>query len=132
MNIFCEFDLAGAEGVIIAYLTGDSNMLDVVNSGRSPHVVTGSLMSGLSEELVSAENKIIGNKTDEDEIRLLRQEHMPQIFQQAGFLPRTMSVRQAGKKSNHGLNYNMKYKRYALENEIDETEAKKAVDLYRT
>lgn len=132
MNLFCEFDKAGAEWVIVAYLSGDSNMLSVVESGKSPHVVTGALMSGLSEEAVIAENKIIGSKTDPDEILSLRQEHMPEIFHQAIFLPRTMSIRQGGKKSNHGLNYDMKYRRYALENEIEDMEAKKAVELYRT
>ena len=36
-----------------------------------------------------------------------------------------------GKKSNHGLNYNMRYKRFALENEMDEGDAKTIVTKYR-
>ena len=43
-----------------------------------------------------------------------------------------MSIRQAGKKSNHGLNYNMRFRRFALENEMSEVEAKRIVELYRT
>jgi DNA polymerase I-like protein with 3'-5' exonuclease and polymerase domains len=42
-----------------------------------------------------------------------------------------MSIRQCGKKSNHGLNYDMKYRRFALVNEIEESEAKRVVDLYK-
>jgi DNA polymerase I-like protein with 3'-5' exonuclease and polymerase domains len=41
-----------------------------------------------------------------------------------------MTVRQAGKKSNHGLNYGMGYRRFALENEMPETEARNLHTLY--
>ena len=41
-----------------------------------------------------------------------------------------MSIRQAGKKGNHALDYDMKYRRFALENEMPESEAKILVDHY--
>src|SRR5262245_8961141 len=122
-----EFDLAGAEWVVVAYLSNDPNMLSVVRSGKSPHIVTGTLISGASEEFVLEESKLVGSHTDPTTIELLRKrlEIPPKIF-----LPRVMSIRQAAKKSNHGLNYNMKYRRFALENEMLETDAQPIVERY--
>lgn len=127
--ILIEFDLAGAEWVVVAYLAGDQNMIGVVESGRSPHVVTGSLISGASEEFVTQEHKVVGSNTDPDTIRALRSvlDAPPGIF-----LPRSMSIRQAGKKSNHGCNYYMRYKRFALENEMPEADAEPIVEYYST
>ena len=128
-----EFDKAGAEWVIVAYLSGDKNMLEVIESGESPHVVTGHFMTGAPKELILKENKIVDKATDPDLIEELRRESIPEIFDAAyKFLPRSMSIRQSGKKSNHGLNYAMRYRRAALEWEIEEREAKQMVDLYNT
>jgi DNA polymerase I-like protein with 3'-5' exonuclease and polymerase domains len=129
VNVLIELDKAGAEWVVVAYLSGDTNMLEVIKEGRSPHTVTGSLISGAPYDFVEKENKIVGINTAPDTIDLLRKELRSEI-EDDWFLPRTMSIRQAGKKSNHGLNYDMKYKRFALENEIQEAEAKRLVDLY--
>lgn len=87
-------------------------------------------MTGLSVEDVIAEHKLIGNKIDPIEIENLRREKLPHIFN-AKFLPRTMSIRQAGKKANHGCNYREGYKTFALTNEMEEREAKQIVSLYR-
>jgi DNA polymerase family A len=127
--ILFEFDLAGAEWVVVAYLCQDENMLGVVRSGKSPHVVTGSLISGATEDFVLRENELVGNNTDATTIQLLRGKLQvpPGIF-----LPRVMSIRQAGKKSNHGLNYNMKFRRFALENEMLEEDARPIVEAYST
>ena len=125
--LILEFDLSGAEWVVVAYLCQDENMLSVVRSGKSPHIVTGALISGAPEEFVLQEHKIVGSHTDATTIEMLRAKlHVPpQVF-----LPRVMSIRQAGKKSNHGLNYNMKYRRFALENEMLEEDAKPIVEAY--
>jgi DNA polymerase family A len=125
--IIIELDLAGAEWVVVAYLSGDPNMLEVVRSGKSPHVVTGTLISGASEQFVLEEHKLVGANTDATTIQMLRQKLKvpPNVF-----LPRVMSIRQAAKKSNHGLNYNMKYRRFALENEMLETDAQPIVEAY--
>lgn len=129
--LLMEFDKAGAEWVVVAYLSGDPRMIEVIESGKSPHVVTGHYMTGVPEDLILKENKIVDKNTDPDTIEELRHQSCPEIFELATkFLPRTMSVRQAGKKSNHGLNYAMRYKRFALENEVEEREAKIMVDLY--
>jgi DNA polymerase I-like protein with 3'-5' exonuclease and polymerase domains len=42
-----------------------------------------------------------------------------------------MSIRQAGKKSNHGLNYGMEYRRFALETGLVEADAQHIVRIYR-
>lgn len=134
--LFIEFDLAGAEWVVVAYLSGDKNMISVVESGKSPHIVTGSLISSVSEELVLADHKLLGNNTNPTDIMALRVEYLPDLIdlheKDAIFLPRSMSIRQAGKKSNHGLNYGMKFRRAALEWEILEAEAKPIVEAYST
>ena len=131
-----NFDLAGAEWVLVAYLANDQNMIDVVRSGKSPHTVTGALISGLSEEMVLKDHKLIGDQTNPDEIQELRREHLPELEAARGqpgiFIPRSMSIRQAGKKSNHGLNYDMQYRRFALENEMPENDAKAIHELYNT
>jgi hypothetical protein len=128
--MFVEFDLAGAEWVIVAYLAGDQNMIDVVESGRSPHVATGSLISGAPEELVIREHELLGSATDPDTLLMVRSAELPELVKGGFFIPRSMTIRQAGKKSNHGLNYDMRYKRFALENEMPETDAKPIVEKY--
>lgn len=140
---FIEFDKRQAEWVVVAYVSGDARMLHVIETKRDPHSYTGALMlyeqlpsdirRSVSieqlEEIVKAENKLIGMLTDEDEIRM-RRNGDKLIRTLASSMPRTMSTRQAGKKSNHGLNYDETYRMFALINEIPEHEAAKIVNLY--
>jgi hypothetical protein len=130
-RILIEFDKSGAEWVVVAFLTGDARMLDVVENGKDPHLITANLITGVPEELILEEYKLVGQHTDPDTIAELR-EKLPALWEGDLFLPRSMSIRQCGKKTNHALNYDMKYKRFALENEMDETESKKVVEFYRT
>lgn len=129
--ILIEFDKAGAEWVIVAYLSGDARMLEVVQSGKSPHVATGHLITGVPEELILKESGIVKVNTDPTLIYELRSEHCPELLDgEWKFLPRSMSIRQCGKKANHALDYGMRYRRAALEWEIEEREAKIICDLY--
>ena len=129
IHLLAELDKAGAEWVVVAYLTMDGNMLDVVESGKGAHTVTGSLISGAPEDFVDRENKLVGNNTDPTTIAELREPLLPEIDSE-WYMPRIMSIRQAGKKSNHGLNYDMRYKTFALHNEMPEGEARILVNLY--
>jgi len=129
--LFLNFDKAGAEWVVVAYLSGDERMLDIVKSGRSPHVATGALISGASEQLVQLEHEKVGEANDPYAIEEIRAS-IPELRLGSYFLPRTMSIRQAGKKSNHALNYGEGYRVFALYNEMEESEAKKIVDFYTT
>lgn len=129
--ILVEFDKSGAEWVVVAYLSGDARMLDVIQSGKSPHIVTGHLLTGVPEDVVEAESKIVKNVIDPDTIYELRSKHFPMLLDERWrFLPRSMSIRQCGKKSNHALNYGMRYRRAALQWEIEEREAATIVELY--
>lgn len=129
--LLLEFDKAGAEWVVVAYLSGDARMIDVIESGKSPHVVTGAIMSRVPEHIVAMEDKSFGKVTDPDKLLELRKEHFPEFFTPGLFIPRTMTIRQCGKKSNHGLNYDEGYRTFALNNEIEEWEAKIIVNKYR-
>ncbi len=127
-----EFDLAGAEWVVVAYLSGDPNMIEVAESGESPHVATGHWISRAPKELILKEHDLLGTSTDPDELLRVRTTQIPELMTGEYFVPRTMTIRQSGKKSNHGLNYDMRHRRFALENEMPENDAKPIVELYRT
>jgi DNA polymerase-1 len=126
---FFEVDKRQAEWVVVAYLSGDANMLDVVEKGRDPHTHTAKLMFRCEEELVVEDNKLVGVATDPDTIHELRQP-LWALLEDLSFVPRSMSMRQCGKKSNHGLNYDEGYKTFALTNEMGEGESKVVIDLY--
>lgn len=130
--MFVEFDLAGAEWVIVAYLADDENMIKVVESGGSPHTATGSLISRVPKELVEKEHKLLGSMTDPDGLLAMRRKLLPELFEGDYFIPRIFTIRQCGKKSNHGLNYDMRYKRFALENEMPERDAETICTLYHS
>jgi len=132
-----EIDKAKAEWVVVAYVSGDANMIKVIEEGLDPHIHTAHLMTGLPKELIEEESKLVGHLTDPQEVGEIRNKMrqasfaVANAFEAADFLPRTMSIRQCGKKSNHGLNYDEGYRTFALTNEMLEAEAKKVIQLYK-
>lgn len=124
-----EIDLAQAEWVVTGYCAREPRMIETFEKGLDPHPETGCLISNAPREFVVAEDKLIGHHTDPELIAELRKKL---LINPKWFLPRTMSIRQAGKKGNHGLNYDEGYKTFALTNEIDEVEAKAIVDKYHS
>lgn len=126
--VFLEVDKRQAEWVVVAYATGDANMIAAVEQGIDVHTHTASLMFHADPELIKKESKIVGHNTDADYIRELRQNQLSEFYDARW--PRTMSLRQCGKKSNHGLNYDEGYNGFALINEIEISEAKRIVALY--
>ena len=140
---FMEKDKRQAEWVVVAYISGDARMLHVIENGLDPHVYTGAMMLREQlppdlqrqvtdkdlEDIVRLDSKVIGMLTDADEIlqRRMADKTLRNVYQ---FLPRTMSIRQCGKKANHGLNYDEQYRMFALMNEIQESEAMKIIKLY--
>ena len=134
MRCLVEIDEAQAEWVVTAFLSRDDGMLKVIREKLNPHAHTGALISGAPKSFIAAEKELVGHASDPTVIASLRRE-LPSTWEGLRvadfFLPRTMSIYQAGKKSNHGLNYNMQYKRFALENEMPETDASRIVSLYR-
>jgi len=130
-KIFVARDLRQAEWIVVAYQTGDDNMLKVVEEGRDPHTYTAAGMYGAPEELIRLDHKLCGHSSDPEEIEELRSRH-PDIGRYAKWLPRNRSMRQGGKKANHGLNYDETYKMFALDNEVTEQEAKRTVESYHS
>ena len=88
-KLLIELDKAGAEWVVVAYLSGDGQMLKVLRSTRSPHVITGSLISGCPQDLVEKESKLVGLQTDPNLVETSRQE-LPELQGNGYFLPRTI------------------------------------------
>ena len=127
--LMVEVDKRQAEWVVVAYASGDANMLAAIDRGLDVHSHTASLMFNVPVEIVKHENKLIGHTTDVDKIKELRKNDT-QLCNLEVQWPRTMSLRQAGKKSNHGLNYAEGFRNFALINEIEESEAKRIVELY--
>lgn len=125
-----ELDKSGAEWVVVAYCSGDARMIEICQAGKSPHPITGQLITGASLETIRKDEKLIGFMNDPIEIERLRREQIPGLFTEAFFIPRTSSIRQCGKVANHGLNYMEGPVRFALENEIDGSEAKKIIHYY--
>ncbi len=128
-GVFLEIDKRQAEWVVVAYLTGDANMLSVVESGQDTHIHTASLMFNAEKEIVQYDDKIVGSNTDPDLIASLRGSDSF-LAGRTGNFQRTMSARQCGKKSNHGLNYDEGFVQFALINEIEQREAKVIWEMY--
>lgn len=126
--VFLEVDKRQAEWVVVAYATGDANMISAVEKGIDVHTHTASLMFHADPDLIKKEHKLVGHHTDSDHIRELRQEMLSEFYDARW--PRTMSLRQCGKKSNHGLNYDEGPNGFALINEIEIPEARRIVELY--
>lgn len=130
-RFFISMDKAQAEWVIMAYLCNDPKMISAVESGIDIHAFTASEMTGIPIQDVHWDNKLIRKHTDRDLILDWRSKQAQHILDMDyNFLPASMSIRQMGKKSNHGLNYKEGYWRFALENEIPESEAKLYVNGY--
>src|SRR5690606_18309749 len=71
--VFLEVDKRQAEWVVVAYATGDANMIAAVEQGIDVHTHTASLMFHADPELIKKEAKLVGHNTDADYIRELRQ-----------------------------------------------------------
>lgn len=125
----CEVDKSQAEWVVVAYYSGDDQMIHVIENGLDPHAYTAFLMFDCPIELIQKESKLVGHTTDPETIFDIRRQYIPEVLD-LPFITRTMSMRQAGKKSNHGLNYDEGPREFALQNEMAETEAKKVWNLY--
>lgn len=110
--VFYAIDLEQAENRVVAYTAPEPEMIRAFNEGIDIHSKTGAL---LAEDLSIEEVK----QQDEEGIKV-----------DIGDGEHTW--RHWGKKANHGLNYGMGYKKFALVNEIPEKESKKIVEKYHS
>jgi DNA polymerase I-like protein with 3'-5' exonuclease and polymerase domains len=131
--VFVEVDKRQAEWVVVAYVTNDANMIAAVENGVDVHTHTASLMFNVSYDIIKKEHKLNGHTTSADVVAHNRRND-PDIY--GAMLtcgkqwPRAMSLRQCGKKSNHGLNYDEGPNGFAIINEIEIPEAKRIVSMY--
>ena len=130
--VLVELDKRQAEWVVVAYLANDANMIQAIQEGQDVHTHTAHLMFGLPPEIIDYERDRIGHSTASEEIRRVRQtdEVLSQIVTDRW--PENMSLRQCGKKSNHGLNYDESFRGFAILNSITEKESKRIVELYHS
>ena len=128
--VLVEVDKRQAEWVVVAYASGDVNMIQAVENGLDVHIHTAHLMFGLPPELVEYEAKIVSHETNPERVKVARLEDevLRKIY--AETWPRNMSLRQCGKKSNHGLNYDEGYVNFSFLNEMEQREGKRIVTLY--
>lgn len=140
-HIMIAADKKQAEWVVTAFMTGDAKMMDVVQTGKDAHAVSGSLICGLPLEYVYLEDSYTGHSRDSYEIEEARKrldadypeqsrEKMKEKHSDAWW-PRRYSIRQLGKHSNHGWNYDMSANRFAEEYETSQHEAETARHRYR-
>lgn len=127
---FIEVDKRQAEWVVVAYVSGDANMIAAVEGGIDVHTYTACQMFSVPPEVVKRDHKLVGHETDPDRIKALRPDDELIRAHYNPTWPRGMSLRQCGKKSNHGLNYDEGYRGFAMINEMDEGEAKRVYNFY--
>lgn len=128
--VLVEVDKRQAEWVVVAYASGDVNMIQAVESGLDVHVHTAHLMFNLPAEVVEYEAKVVSHETNPERVKIARLEDeiLRKLYQETW--PRNMSLRQCGKKSNHGLNYDEGFVNFSLLNEMEQREGKRIVNLY--
>jgi len=109
--ICVRMDYSQIENRIVALLSRDSTMLDAFNLGKDVHSLTGAYLSG----------------KDYDQII---EDHHNKVKAPLGDGSKTW--RDWGKRANHGLNYDLGFKQFALYYEIPEKQAKGLIDGYHT
>ena len=138
-KIFIEMDKRQSEWVITAFLCGDKNIITILAENKDPHIATAHLITGLPENVIKQEDKAIAKTTNPEEIKRTREVLLVNgtpftdfVKTHQAFIPRTMSCRQVGKKSNHALNYMMGAHRFSMESGLTLEEAERARALYLT
>lgn len=101
-----SMDLEQAENRIVAVLANDENMLEAFAAGLDIHSLTASYLL----------NKPVSE--------IKKEKHTAPIG------PSHWSERDLGKRTNHGLNYDMSYVKFALKNEMLEKDAKILINKY--
>ena len=110
-TLIYNLDLSKAENRVVAYLAPDPNMINAFESGIDLHSQTAALMFGLTTKEVERQANA-----------------KPKILCDVGDGSKTF--RDWGKRANHGLNYGLGYKRFALDNELPEKESKTIIEKY--
>lgn len=129
-KILIKLDKRQAEWIVVAYASGDASMINAIENGLDTHAYTASQMFNVPMDIVKKEHKLIEHESDPEQIKDARAKMdflKPYIDK---WLPRTTSMRQCGKKSNHALNYDETARMFSFINEITEKEAGVIIDFY--
>lgn len=107
--ILYEFDLSQGENRVVAYIAPEPLMREAFETGRDVHSLTASFSFGIPYE----------------EVKRMEKE---KVMCPLGNGDQTH--RFWGKKANHGLNYDLGYKSFAMKYELPESQAKMIVERY--
>lgn len=129
-KLLMKFDKRQAEWVVVAYASGDASMINAIESGLDTHAYTASQMFGIPIDIIKKEHKLIEHESDPQAIALARAQMDFLRPYKDKWMPRTTSMRQCGKKSNHALNYDETARMFSFINEITEKEAQVIIDFY--
>ena len=127
-----EVDKSQAEWVVVAYSSNDVNMIKAVEDKLDVHSYTASRMFNVPIDIVKYEDKVIGHISNPDIILELRMNDSILSEMYTKDWPRGMTLRQCGKKSNHGLNYDEGFMQFATQNEMVPAESKRIVLMYHS
>jgi len=136
--ILVEMDKVQAEWVATAYISGDPRMISVAESPDDVHAATAQLITAMPLDIIFKEHKLLDHASNVEEIQEIRKqyalsdERVLEAYRKAKFIPRTMSLRQCGKKCNHGFNYGMGPGLFARMNEVPDPDARAAYQGYHS
>ena len=106
--IYYSFDLSQFENRVVAYVGNVTQMIDAFETGQDVHSLTASLIFDKPIDQVSRED---------GSCPLGDGQHSERFW---------------GKKANHGLNYDLGYKSFALYYELPENQAKVIIEKYHS
>ncbi len=104
-----QIDLSQAENRVVAYIAPEPKMIAAFENGTDIHSLTASLIFGGTVEEIKKEHE------DKAPVNIGDGTH---------------TKREWGKRANHGLNYGLGYRTFALYYEIPERDAKRIVEAY--
>lgn len=125
-HLWYSFDLKQAEWVYVAFDSQEEKMINAYLAGEDVHVNTAALITDLPHEFIQQEEKLYKEKGKKEEfLDEIRNKLCAEwgLNRSAYFFPRTMSLREMGKKANHSLNYGISSQAFAIDNEITNYEA---------
>lgn len=107
--VLYEIDLSQGENRIVAYIAPEPLMKEAFEQGKDVHSLTASLISGIPADEIKRQDK------EGIKCPLGTGEYTMRFW---------------GKKANHGLNYDLGYKSFAIRYDMQESEAKYIVERY--
>lgn len=130
--ILYEADYSQAEWVLTGFEAPEPKMIEIFMQGLDAHVETARLITGLPREMIKAEKKLLKHDPGLETMPEVREKlcYEYKIDQMKHFFPRTMPLRDMGKKSNHSLDYDISARAFSIANELPIAEAEHIKFVY--